>query len=106
MGTGTASFKVQKLANHLLDSTYDSYEYDSKLFFQMELNVGFDIIPEGMLNFGNSSYQVTVFVGTIFIPSYKNATEQIKKDTYRKDSWSLNPFEFRYGFAVHFGLDF
>ena len=106
MGTGTASFKVQKLANHLSNSTYDSYEYGSKLFFQMELNVGFDIIPEGMLNFGNSSYQVTVFVGTIFIPDYKNATEQIKKDTYRKDSWSLNPFEFRYGFAVHFGLDF
>ena len=106
LGTGTASFKVQKLANHLPSSTYDSYEYDSKLFFQMELNVGFDIIPEGMLNFGNSSYQVTVFMGTIFIPDYKNATEQIKKDTYRKDSWSLNPFEFRYGFAVHFGLDF
>lgn len=55
----------------------------SQLFLQIEANVGFDIIPD-----------------------YKNATKQIKKDTYRKDSWSLNPFEFRYGFAVHFGLDF
>ena len=43
----------------------------------MEANVGFDIIPEGKLNFGNSSYQVTVFAGTIFIPDYKNATKQI-----------------------------
>ena len=106
LGAGTASFKVQKLANHLPTSTYDFYVENSQLFLQIEANVGFDIIPEGKLNFGNSSYQVTVFAGTIFIPDYKNATKQIKKDTYRKDSWSLNPFEFRYGFAVHFGLDF
>jgi hypothetical protein len=106
LGTGTAYFKVQKLANHIPTSTYDSYEYDSKVFWQMEANIGLDIIPEGKLNFGNSSYQVTVFVGTTFIPDYENATKQIQKDTYRAENWSLKPFEFRYGFAVHFGLDF
>ena len=106
LGTGTAYFKVQKLANHIPSSNYDSYEYDSKVFWQMEANIGLDIIPEGKLNFGNSSYQVTVFVGTTFIPDYENATKQIQKDTYRAENWSLNPFEFRYGVAVHFGVDF
>ena len=42
----------------------------------------------------------------VFIPDYENATKQIQKDTYRAENWSLKPFEFRYGFAVHFGLDF
>ena len=106
LGTGIASFGIQKLANHIPDSTYDSYDYDTKYFWQIESNIGFDIFPQGKLNFGNSTYSFTVFVGTICIPDYINATKQIKLDTYRTKDWSLKPFEFNYGFAVHLGLDF
>ena len=106
LGTGIASFGIQKLANHIPDSKYDYYKYDTKLFWELEANIGFDIIPQGFLNFGNSSYSLTIFAGTIFIPDYVNATKQIKLDTYQNNDWSLNPFEFKFGFAVHFGLDF
>ncbi len=106
LGTGIASFGIQQLANHIPESTYDYYKYDTKVFWELEANIGLDIVPQGKLNFGNSSYSFTIFAGTIFIPDYINATKQIKLDTYRTEDWSLKPFEFKYGFAVHFGLDF
>ena len=106
VGTGIASFGVQKIANHIPEATYDYYAYDTKHFLQIESNIGLDIFPQGKLNFGNTTYSFTVFVGTICIPDYINATKQIKLDTYRTKDWSLKTFEFNYGFAVHLGLDF
>ena len=106
LGTGIAMFGVTKLANHLPQSTFDSYEYEAKAFFQMQANIGLDIIPQGMLNFGSAAYSFTVYAGTIFIPQYKKATKQIKLDTYRTAGWQLHPFEFTFGFALHMGLDF
>lgn len=106
LGTGIATFGLQKLANQLADADFDSYKYKTKSFWQFEANFGLDIIPQGLLNFGNASYSVTVYAGTLIIPEYKKAGAQIKNDTYRATGWQLNPFEFEYGFNVHIGLDF
>ena len=106
LGTGLASFGIQKLANQLADSDFDSYKYDTKSFWQLEANIGLDIIPQGLLNFGNASYSITVYAGTLIIPEYEKAGAQIKNDTYRATGWQLKPFEFEYGFNVHIGLDF
>ena len=106
LGTGIASFGIQKLANHLPDLYSDSYKYDTKFFWQLQANLGLDIIPQGLLNFGSAAYSLTVFAGTIFIPDSAGATKQIMQDTYRTDDWKLQPFEFVFGFALHMGLDF
>ena len=105
-GSGIASFGITQLANHLEGSTFDSYDYNTKTFWQLEANIGLDIIPQGMLNFGSAAYSFTVFAGTIFIPQHEKATDHIKKDTYRTADWQLNAFEFKFGFALHMGLDF
>lgn len=106
LGTGIATFGIQKLANHLPDADFNSYKYDSKSFWQLEANIGMDIIPQGLLNYGNASYSITVYAGTLIIPEYEKAGEQIMNDTYRPDNWSLKLFEIKYGFTVHIGLDF
>lgn len=106
LGTGAASFGITQLANHLPYSTFDSYKYKTKTFWQMEANIGLDIIPQGTLNFGNAAYSFTVYAGTIFIPDSAAATKQIKLDTYRSADWQLHAFEFKWGFALHMGLDF
>ena len=106
VGTGAATFGLQKLANHIPDSEFDFYKYSTKAFWQLEANLGLDIIPQGVLNFGNAAYSFTVYAGTIFIPAHAKATTQIKQDTYRTADWQLHPFEFKFGFAVHMGLDF
>ena len=72
----------------------------------MEANLGLDFFPQGLFNFGNATYSFTFYAGTIFIPNYKKAGEQIKQDTYRTTDWELKPFEFKIGFALHMGLDF
>ena len=106
VGTGAAMFGLQKLAYHLPNKNSDVYKYDTKDFWQIEANIGLDIFPQGMLNFGNATYSLTVYAGTIFIPDSARATKQIKLDTYRTTNWQLHPFEFKWGFALHMGLDF
>ena len=106
VGTGAAIFGLQKLAYHLPQENYDFYKYKTKAFWQMEANVGLDIIPQGLLNYGSAAYSLTLYAGTIFIPQHAQATKQIKQDTYRPANWQLHPFEFKFGFAVHMGLDF
>ena len=106
LGTGLASFGINGLSYHIPKEPLYSYDFNTKNFWQIEANIGLDIIPQGKLNFGNSSYSLTAFAGTIFISQYLKATEQIKHDSYRNDEWTLKPFEFKFGFAVHFGLDF
>ncbi len=106
LGTGAASFGIEKLAYHIQNENRYSYKYDTKTFWHLEANLGLDIIPQGFLNYGNAAYSFTVFAGTIFIPEHAKATKQIKHDTYRTDAWKLNAFEFKFGFAVHMGLDF
>ena len=106
IGAGVASFGIERHANQIPEANYYSYKYETKNFWQIEANIGVDIIPEGKLNFGNSTYRLTVFAGTIITPNYLAATEQIKLDTYRPENWSLNLFEVVYGLAVHIGLDF
>lgn len=106
LGTGLASFGIEKLAYHLPNETRYSYKYDTKTFWQLEANLGLDIVPQGLLNYGSAAYSFTIFAGTIFIPEYKKAGAQIKKDTYRTTGWELKPIECKYGFNVHIGLDF
>lgn len=106
LGTGIASFGIQQLSNHIPDAPADSYNLGTQSFWELEAIAGLDIVPQGMLNFGNSTYSLTVFAGTVIIPQYKKATEKIKQDTYRTKNWKLNPVELIYGFAVHMGLDF
>ena len=106
LGTGIASFGITRLTNHLEAPALDSYEYKTKYFWQLEANIGLDIIPQGTLNFGNAVYGLTVFAGTIFMPEHEKATNQIKQDTYRTPDWQLNAFEFKFGFMLHMGLDF
>lgn len=106
LGTGIATFGLQRLANQIPEADFNSYKYETKNFWEMEANIGFDIVPQGMLNFGNSTYSMTVYAGTLIIPEYKKAGAQIKQDTYRTTGWLLKPFEFKYGFNVHIGLDF
>ena len=106
LGSGIASFGIKQLANHLENPPFDSYEYKTKTFWQLEANIGLDIVPPGILNFGNATYSFTFFAGTLFIPDYKKASKQIKQDTYRTSDWQLHPFEFKWGFALHMGLDF
>ena len=106
IGTGAATFGLQKLAYHLPNENYDFYKYDTKAFWQLEANLGLDLIPQGLLNYGSAAYSLTLYAGTIFIPQHAQATKQIKQDTYRPANWQLHPFEFKFGFAVHMGLDF
>lgn len=106
LGTGVARFGIEKLAYHIHNENRFSYKYDTKNFWQLEANIGLDIIPQGFLNYGNAAYSFTIFAGSIFIPEHANATKQIKQDSYRTDKWKLNAFEFKYGFAVHMGVDF
>ena len=106
VGTGLAAFGLQKLAYHLPHENYKVYKYNTKAFWQMEANVGLDIIPQGLLNFGSACYSLTLYAGTIFIPQNKKAGAHIKQDTYRATGWQLKPFEFECGFNVHIGLDF
>ncbi len=106
LGTGIASFGITRLTNHLEAPALDSYEYKTKYFWQLEANIGLDIIPQGTLNFGNAAYGLTVFAGTIFMPEHEKATNQIKQDTYRTPDWQLHAFEFKFGFMLHMGLDF
>ena len=106
VGTGVALFGLQKLAYHLPQENYDVYKYKTKSFWQIEANIGLNIIPPGLLNFGNACYSLTLYAGTLIIPEYKKAGAQIKQDTYRATGWQLKPFEFKYGFNVHMGLDF
>lgn len=105
-GSGTAIFEIQRLANHIADSTYDFYKYGTKVFWQMQVTAGLDIIPPGLLNFGYASYSLRLFAGTIIIPQASKASDYIRQDTYRTSDWKLKPFEFIYGFALHMGLDF
>lgn len=106
LGTGAASFGLQKIAYHMPQANYEIYKYDTKVFWQMEANVGLSLIPQGLLNFGSACYSLTLYAGTIFIPQNKKAGAHIKQDTYRATGWQLKPFEFEYGFNVHIGLDF
>ena len=106
LGTGIATFGLQKLANQIPEAEFNSYKYETKNFWEMEANIGFDIVPQGMLNFGNSTYSMTVYAGTLIIPEYKKAGAQIKQDTYRTGDWTLKAFEIQYGFMIHMGLDF
>ncbi len=106
LGTGAAMFGIQKLAYHLPQENYNTFKYGTKTFWQMEANVGLSFIPQGLLNFGSASYSMTVYAGTLFIPEYKKAGRQIEQDSYRSAGWHLKPFEFKYGFSVHMGLDF
>jgi hypothetical protein len=106
LGTGIAIFGLQKLANQIPDSNFNSFKYKTKSLWHLEANLGLDIFPQGLFNFGNATYSFTFYAGTIFIPNYKEAGEQIKQDTYRTTDWELKPFEFKIGFALHMGLDF
>ena len=106
LGTGIATFGLQRLANQIPEADFNSYKYETKNFWEMEANIGFDIVPQGMLNFGNSTYSMTVYAGTLIIPEYKKAGAQIKQDTYRTGDWTLKAFEIQYGFMIHMGLDF
>ena len=106
LGTGAARFGIEKLAYHLENENCYSYKYDTRTFWQLEANLGLDIIPQGFLNYGNAAYSFTIYAGTIFIPEHTKATEQIKLDSYRTDEWKLRPFEFKFGFMLNMGLDF
>ena len=106
LGTGIATFGLQRLANQIPEADFNSYKYETKNFWEMEANIGFDIVPQGMLNFGNSTYSMTVYSGTLIIPEYKKAGAQIKQDAYRTGDWTLKAFEIQYGFMIHMGLDF
>lgn len=106
LGAGIATFGLQKLANQIPQADFNSYKYKTKSFFELEANLGLNIIPQGMLNFGYSTYSLTLYAGTLILPQYKKAGEQIKQDTYRTADWQLKPFEFKFGFMVHMGLDF
>ena len=106
LGTGIASFGIQKLANHIPEESFDTFNLGTKTFWQLEANIGLDIIPQGLLNLGNAAYSLTIYAGTIFIPDSVVATKQIMLDTYRTADWQLHPFEFKWGFALHMGLDF
>ena len=106
LGTGLASFGIQRLSNQVPDSTEESYKIGTKVFWELEAVAGLDIVPPGLLNFGNATYSFTLFAGTVIIPQASKATAFIKQDTYRKQTWTMHPFEFIYGFAVHVGVDF
>lgn len=106
IGTGIASFGIQQLCNHIPDSTAGSYNLGTKSYWELEAIAGLDIVPQGLLNFGNAAYSLTVFAGAVIIPQAKKATAHITQDTYRTATWKLNPVEFIYGFAVHMALDF
>lgn len=106
LGTGIASFGIQELANQIPESTVNSNNLGTKNFWELEAIAGLDIVPQGLLNFGNAAYSFTVFAGTVIIPQAKKAGAHIKKDTYRTTTWTLHPVEFIYGFAVHMALDF
>lgn len=106
LGTGIATFRIQKLYNHIPDSPYYSKDLGTKNFWEIESCIGIDLIPEGLLVLGSASYQFTFFAGTTYIPDFKKASQYIKKDNYRKENWELTPFSFTYGFAITFGLDF
>lgn len=106
VGTGLATFGIQKLTNHIPEENYASFKYKTKSFWQIEANIGLNIIPQGLLNFGSACYSLTLYAGTLIIPEYKKASRQIEQDSYRSAGWHLKPFEFKYGFTVHMALDF
>ena len=106
LGTGFATFGIQKLAYHLAKEDHYSYKYRPKVFWQLEANIGLDIIPPGLLNFGTATYSTKIYAGAIFIPEHIKASKQIKNDTYHSQNWNMNALVFNFGFALHMGLDF
>lgn len=103
---GVATYIIRKLSNHIPGSSATPDIAGNAPFAVFDITAGLSLIPDGTLCLGSGSLAASAFVSALITPSYKKASELVRKDMYRSNDWNMKAVEFSWGIMVRFGLDF
>lgn len=101
---GFGAFQLTYLNNTKQDRS-DDVALPTKITLSSDVRVGLEMIPEGFVSFGNTSYEVQVFAGMHMFPWYKKLGDLLKLDNCHPADWKPSFCSPYWGIGVSVGID-
>lgn len=101
---GCGSFQVTFLNNTKHDRS-DDYSLPTKAAAVADFRFGFELLPEGFVTFGNTSFKVQLFSGTHIVPWRKQLTELLRQDRCHLADYTPTFLSQYFGVGVSIGVD-